>query len=408
MYLDILREFRYTSPSGKKFTVNFDDVERSGSKKAQINELPLQDNPDIQDLGNAAIEFSVTVYFDGPEYYEEADRFWNALGERGFGRLEHPRYGDIRVLPVSRTQTESFTTGMRKAEFRIDFVRAQEERIKFPLGIASGAFTISDAFDSAMEFFAEGLAAEIGQAAAANVFAAGAALENGIEFLNEKLSGTVSQEPEANNEFLQTNERLISQLSEITRIPKAVVNSAMDLFRLPGRIDAPVRNKIRQYDLLFSDLESINAESKIVALTVSILFNAAALATAEATLSGGIVSRADATAIIQRLLSIQERAKNKGIDLEKKVSEYFENSDIANSVNNSFTIAVSIIQQSIFNLPLERKVILQEDSNPLILTAKYYKDINRLDEFIEMNEISGERFFLLPKGTEIRYLEEVI
>ena len=74
-YLDRLREAGYRSPSGVEFIFQFQDLERTGSKKAPIHEFPQQDLPEVQDLGQAAVHFGIKAVFTGEDYDLTADDF---------------------------------------------------------------------------------------------------------------------------------------------------------------------------------------------------------------------------------------------------------------------------------------------------------------------------------------------
>jgi prophage DNA circulation protein len=126
-YIDRLRTLKYTSPKGTSFNLQFDDLSRNGTRKIAVSESPDKDLPSIQDLGLAAEKYPVEVYISGADYDKEADRFFNALREKGVAELAHPRWGNMQVIPLSFSQVEKFVDGARRAVFTIEFVRASVE-----------------------------------------------------------------------------------------------------------------------------------------------------------------------------------------------------------------------------------------------------------------------------------------
>ncbi len=129
-YLDRLRTAKYIAPSGSIFIFKFNDLKRSGGKKAPIQEFPQQNEADVKDLGNLADRYPVELFFTGADYDQIADSFKEALAEKGPATLLHPRWGDLSVLPLTYIQSEGFVDGMRQARFSIDFVRVAD--VEYP------------------------------------------------------------------------------------------------------------------------------------------------------------------------------------------------------------------------------------------------------------------------------------
>jgi len=160
-YADRLRILKYTSPNGTIFTLQFDDLSRNGTRKISVSEAPDKDLPSIQDLGLAAEKYPVDVYISGADYDKQADRFFNALREKGPAQLSHPRWGDMQVIPLSFSQVEKFVDGARRAVFSIDFVRASEET--FPVVATADSADIEDSISAVGTATEAGYAAQYGE-----------------------------------------------------------------------------------------------------------------------------------------------------------------------------------------------------------------------------------------------------
>ncbi len=98
-HFDRLSELLYTSPSGKEFRPLWDDLERSGGKKAAVHELVGLNVASVQDLGNSAKKYPLSLYFTGENYDLTADGFYKALEEKGRSVLSHPRWGNLTSSP---------------------------------------------------------------------------------------------------------------------------------------------------------------------------------------------------------------------------------------------------------------------------------------------------------------------
>ena len=81
----------YTAPSGDQVVFEFEDVQKTIRKKTNVIEFVGANVSYVQESGTAGRSYPLTVYFSGPNYDVEADRFENLLVEDGVGVLDHPR-----------------------------------------------------------------------------------------------------------------------------------------------------------------------------------------------------------------------------------------------------------------------------------------------------------------------------
>ena len=109
---DRIREAAYTSPSGERLTFGYENVSKKIDKKTTGFEFPDADGTFVQDLGHSGRKYPLRVFFWGSDYDQEADAFEAALLERGTGKLEHPIYGTVDVVPFGTiTRRDDLKTG---------------------------------------------------------------------------------------------------------------------------------------------------------------------------------------------------------------------------------------------------------------------------------------------------------
>ena len=94
-----IREAAYNSPSGARFTFDYENVSQSIEKKTTSFDFPDANGTYIQDLGNTGRRYPLRMFFWGNDYDQEVEAFEAALLERGIGKLEHPIYGVKNVVP---------------------------------------------------------------------------------------------------------------------------------------------------------------------------------------------------------------------------------------------------------------------------------------------------------------------
>ncbi len=91
----------FTSPELNVFSGKWISGERSGEKKLGIFDPPRFKGSIIQDLNVKSTAYPITVYFDGPFHFKDANKFWKALSEEsGQWEIVHPTKG-ILVLQLS-------------------------------------------------------------------------------------------------------------------------------------------------------------------------------------------------------------------------------------------------------------------------------------------------------------------
>ena len=119
---DRIREAGYTSPSGVRLTFEYENVQRSVGKKTTGFEFPDADGTFVQDLGHTGRKYPFRMFFWGDNYDLEVQAFEDALLERGVGRLDHPIYGSVDVVPFGEiVRRDDLTTAANQAVLQVTF-----------------------------------------------------------------------------------------------------------------------------------------------------------------------------------------------------------------------------------------------------------------------------------------------
>jgi hypothetical protein len=102
----MIREARYTSPSGKEAAFGWETTKRDTELKTGVFTFPGKDGANVQHQGAGARTFPLVCIFSGDNYTARADEFEAMLIERGVAELQHPVYGTIKVKPVGHIERE--------------------------------------------------------------------------------------------------------------------------------------------------------------------------------------------------------------------------------------------------------------------------------------------------------------
>jgi hypothetical protein len=405
-YTDRLRQPVYRSLSGATFVLQFDDVERSGGKKAAVHEFPQQDAASVQDLGNQEQRFPMTVYFTGADYDQQADAFWQALSERGAGALQHPRYGDIPVLPLSWSQTEKWVDGVGRADFRVEFIRSPDT-VAFPITVVAIDTAISAGVASAIELSVEIAAGQFFPINAADI----ANIKNqalfGIRSLKSAFDSILSTAESIQAEFNALFEEITSGIDELIAAPGELYTKMAQLASIPAQIVTSVSSKVDSYIALFSEPvpeELTNAQAINIGEMTVYPFGALAVAST----IGDIQSRGEAVAISDKLSGAVDTFNSRIELVESASPSYRQNQAILAQLKDSMDKARASLLDRSYSLKTERRVTLASERTPIDLLSEFFAneitDLDAaLDDFILSNGLKSDEIILVPAGREVVY-----
>lgn len=98
----------------------YQDYNASGGRKTVSHEYPNKKERYVEDLGGLEKKFTLNVYTDDNVSYADRDSLIEALDQEGIGDLVHPSIGDLKVVCVGYTFSESIKElGITK--FQINF-----------------------------------------------------------------------------------------------------------------------------------------------------------------------------------------------------------------------------------------------------------------------------------------------
>lgn len=415
-YIDRIRDFIYTSPSGQEFKLLFDSLNRTGGKKAPVTEFPGQNQGAVQDLGNITPTFPVSCYISGADYDLEADRFWEALHEDGPGRLDHPRWGNVNVLPIPESQTEQFVDGAGRAVFQITFIRADEKQFEYPSVSIDYPTQVSASVDDFSDLMSSELPAEITDT-------------KSISALKELYLDTIGKVADffdnianvADNvkaELYQAIRDIENQIDELVTEPARMLRAMLRVYRIIGQAietvddirDLPIQEKLQAYKDIYTSIitgfkETSARYGQEFNLTNIANLHCLSIANSEAAAYGDINTRNEASEIITKIDEFSKLVREDIQNLES-IASIQSSYDLALQVENITAQIISGLIDSALDLPTERTEVLDREVTPIKFVFEKYGDLERLDFFIEYNNLCCNNIILMPRGLEVRYYFE--
>ncbi len=406
MYTERLRELKYTSPSGKKFTLLFDELSRTGGKKAPVSEFPGQNQGAVQDLGELTGTFPITCYIAGLDYDTEADRFWNALAESGAGKLDHPRWGTINVLPSTREQSEQFVDGAGRAVFTITFIRTDDTVFDYP----KSSIVADDQITADADAAADGITSALEGETITDVREKAGLKENVLSTL-ATVTGIIGTVTAFSDDLRETVDGTVNEITrEIDTLiasPALLMESLLKLYRIPARIVTDVTEKVKAYKTIYTGLatgfvETTKEYGEMFGIIASAQLQGIAIASAESTLTGRIPTRTQAGEVVDGLTGLYSDVVATIEEIETAGDFTVDYETTRLTLQTVFRSVGNLIDRAL-SLPTERILTLDRNITPIQLAWELYGDLERLDELIEYNNLQGENILLIPRETEVRW-----
>lgn len=408
-WTDRIREAAYNSPQGTRQTFDFEDVQRSVDKKTAAFDFADADGTYIQDNGHSGRQYPLRVFFWGDDHDLEADAFEALLLERGTGRLEHPRYGVVDVVPFGTiTQRDDLKTAANQTIIEVSFWATTG--IVYPTGQSDPA---SDVTDAVSEYNAAA-ADQFGSVVDTDTAIERVSLKNSFSVLldaaTSTLGGIAAAQDDVRQQFGTIADSIRAGIDDLVAIPSDLAAQAIILLQAPAQSIDAIATRLSTYAGLIDDLiDSDPAEPGYDAREAN-TYHAAELY-ASTYVTGSVLSvvntqfetksaaLAAAEEILDQLAAVTAwRDDNYASLSEIDTGESYQKLLTAAALAAGFLVEIS------FSLKQERRITLDRARSIIDLAAELYGSVDdKLDFLIQSNSLTGSEILELPRGREIVY-----
>ena len=399
---DRIREAGYTSPSGVRLTFGYENVQRSVGKKTTGFEFPDADGTFVQDLGHTGRKYPFRMFFWGEDYDLEVQAFEDALLERGVGRLDHPIYGSVDVVPFGEiVRRDDLTTAANQAVLQVTFW--ETIGLVYPSSQTDPASAVLISVDeyntSASEEFEEviDLDTEVEKATFEGEYTALlSSVKNGLQ-------GVADTQADVKKQFDAIEKSINQGIDILISKPLTLAFQTILLIQSPARALTSIEARLSAYVGLTDD---------IIALTQDTAnsFHASDLY-ASTYVTGSVVSvvnnqfntKSEALSAADVLLAQMDAVTNWRDDNFALLDE-IDTGGSYQQLLEAVALTAGFLVQISFSLKQERRIVLDRDRTIVDLVAELYGSIDdQLDFLINTNNLSGSEILELPKGREIVY-----
>lgn len=408
---DRLKGAAYTSANGTRTVFQYENVGKSVTKKTTGFEFPDADGTYVQDLGHSGRRYPLRLFFWGDDYDLQADAFEETLIERGVGKLEHPLYGTIDVVPFGAiSRRDDLKTAANQAIIEVTFWE-----------------TIGLIYPSSQQDPASAVLTAVSEynTAAAEALEEGTDLDSAVErvsFRNDYQAAldrtrTVLQpiadaQDDVRQQFDAIADSIDQSIDVLIADPLTLGFQTTLMIQAPARVLQSVTARLDAYGSLAASIitgddavaeqgndsrnsnafhgADLYAMTYVTGSAVSVVNNEF-MTKSEALQAAEIILAQFDDVVVWRDANFESLEEVDTGSAYQKLQE-------AVALTAGFLVEIS------FSLKQERSVILDRARTIVDLAAELYGTIDKdLDFLINSNDLSGSEILELPKGREIVY-----
>lgn len=419
-----VREAAYTSPSGVRVRFTYEDVSREYDKRTALFEFPGVDGGYVQDNGHGPRRYPLRCIFWGNNHDRIATLFEEVLLDRGVGRLEHPLYGAIDVVPFGTiTRRDDLRSAANQTIVEVTFMTTVGA--VYPSGQGNPRSEIEaalDAFDlAASDQFATAtnLTGAVGQANVKNTVRAF------LRTTSAALQGVADATSEVRAEFADAQSAINFGLDVLIGQPLQLAQQVCNLVKAPGKALIGIASRLEAYNTLAQSILASAAASG-TSLIPGIDGTQLQLATlrlretndfytsdlfAMNAVSGAVLSALEtdfttrpaalqaASAVLDQLDSVNEWREERFAYLSQ-----IDTGGAYQALQAACALVAGFLVEASFTLATERRIVVDRPRTIIDLAAEIYGSVDdRLDDLINNNELTGSDILELQRGRVILY-----
>lgn len=425
---DRVKEAAYTAPSGKRLTFDFEDVSREVTLRGTSWEFPGVDDGYIQRTGFGPRRYPLRVYFTGANHDLLATAFEAALLEDGPGRLEHPLYAPVTVVPFGDiTRRDDLKAAANQTIVEVTFWTTIGA--VYPSSRADPQNEIAAAiadFDAAA---AQQFQDSTDLSSTVNKAASKATIRSMLGSISDALQGVSDAVESVNAEFRETQSTINYGLDVLIGQPLQIAQQISNLIKGPGRAITGIGLRLDAYEDLADKIFGSQAGSTVDALTsgtaiplrtrrIANDFHAADLSAMSA-VAGAVTAvtlhsfktKPEVLDAAERVLALFDAV------VEWRDAAYAALSEVAQlgqagtdtgasyqALHRAVSLTVGFLVQVSFSVVPERRIVLDRPRTIIDLAAELYGKVDsKLDLLIASNDLTGSEILELPRGRSIVY-----
>lgn len=408
---DRIREAAYTSPSGERIAFGYENVSKKVDKKTTGFEFPDADGTFVQDLGHTGRKYPLRVFFWGDDYDQEADAFEAALLERGTGKLEHPIYGTVDVVPFGTiTRRDDLKTGANQAVLEITLW--ETIGLIYPAAQADPASAVL----AAVSDYNDAAAAEFEDVTSIDSAVDAATFKNSYQSLLDSASSGLQAIADTQDDVRKQFDAIVDSINQGIDIliaqPLTLAFQTAVMIQAPARALANIEARLTAYGDLANSIitgdnavvtPSLDASSSNEFHTNDLYASTYVTGSVVSVVNNQFTTKTEALAAADVVLAQLDEVTNWRDENFQSLGEV-DTGAAYQQLQEAVALTAGFLVEISFTLKQERRVVLTRNRTIIDLVAEFYGSVDdQLDFFINSNDLSGSEILEVPKGREIVY-----
>jgi len=322
------------------------------------------------------MRYPIEIYFEGENHIEKAKEFEESSKVKNNWLIGHPIFGEITCQPLS-LNFDSTAVNITK----ITGVVWETIEIKYP--------DVKDNYENQILTRAGKLSASY---FLISLDTLDASVQKDAFSLTDLINNEFTRLPATQEQIVELKNKIREVdifIEEILSYPERFIASLYSLFQFAVEVEDNVVLKFKRLIAIFRGFKNVGNDNLFEPVSSMIMTVASELA-----VSSDYDTRTDVNAVADIIDEIYD-----------DIQEYYEENDIIPNyellIDIDFMRSVSIgnLYEIAMNAQQERTMILNEDSNPILLAHRFYRfSDENLDKFIRDNNIGLKETFSIKKG----------
>ena len=408
---DRLREAAYTSPNGERLTFSYENVRKTVDKKTTGFEFPDADGTFVQDLGHSGRRYPLRIFFWGDDYDQEAEAFEASLLERGTGKLEHPIYGTVDVVPFGTiTRRDDLKTGANQAIIEVTFW--ETIGLVYPSAQTDPASVVLAAVDE----YNDAVSEEFNEVTSLDSAVEQATFKGQYQALLDSASSGLQAIADVQDDVRQQFDAIVDSINQgidiLVAQPLTLAFQTTQLIQAPARALANIEARLDAYGNLADSI--ISGDGAVVSPgtdsrnsnefhTNDLYASTYVTGSVVSVVNNQFITKTEALQAAEVVLNQLDSIVAWRDDNFESLSEV-DTGGAYQKLQEAVALTAGFLVEISFSLKQERRLVLDRDRTIIDLAAELYGSVDdQLDFLISSNDLSGSEILELPKGREIVY-----
>jgi prophage DNA circulation protein len=364
----------------------------------------------VQDLGRTGRRYPLRIILSGENYDLDAEAWMQALGEAGEGKLEHPVYGTVTVVPTGTIRRrDDLVSQANQALIEVTFFETTGTIYPTSQSDPGGQVinSISDYNDAAAEQFEE--KTELDNAVDQASFQA--QYQALLDEATQGLEVIAEQQQNVQDQFSAITESISRGLTVLIEQPLTLAYQTTQLIQAPARAVSAISDRLAAYgnllDLIVSGADSVatttGRDSRNLFAGRDLYASTYVTGSVLSAVNSQFDTKDEAISAAAEILEQFDRL-NEWRDSNYEVLTAIDTGEAYQRLINAVGLAAGFLVEISFTLKQERRFVLTRNRTMIDLCAELYGSVDdQLDFFINSNLLTGDEILEVPAGREVVY-----